>query len=438
MKLTPKQSDFFRAVFDSNGRVRTDNPYTELHFFGGFGAGKTLIAQLVAHMLCATYPGVHAVCIRATYPELKDSVIPKFLTLFPPDQNGYRFNVGDRVCVYKNGSRYDFRAFDKDNKILSNEYDFMVFSQIEEIMEELFLQCLGRNRRRAGGIPKNLIIAEGNPAAGWIKKRLKDNPLPSDVFLVEAKTSDNPFLPDGYESKMRATYPDFWVARYLDGEWSNLDEMVFSEFREKEHVIDPIDVKYIENFQRRNGLDYGWINPTAIVYSYTDYDGIITIYDEWGDKMRTPDEIALHANRHGKILTVADYSIKAPDRDGRSTWDDLLAAGVNLTNSNKQELTNIVLTNALFKQKRLRITRNCVNLLNEIQNYKWKQYKVGDDKNRKETPVQKDNHYIDALLYCLADVEGVRSLDPHRNDHKKTLAYMNAHAGKTKGKLKFS
>ncbi len=428
--LTQKQAEFHSKVFDRSGLVRTDNSFLEFYYFGGIGSAKSRIQLTCIDQLCRKYPNVHGVLIRNTYPELNDSVIPQFHSYFQYFK--YAYNKSERSCEYNNGSRLDFRAFDKDTKILSNEYDFIAFCQMEEIPEELFLQALGRNRRRVGGMPKNLVFGEGNPASGWVKRKLKDTPLPPEVFLVEARTRDNPFLPPEYEINLRKNYPSFWIARYLDGEWTNLDEAVFSEWREQEHIIFPLDLSFIKSWKKRNGLDYGWVNPTAQVWGCVDYDSNLTIYDEWGGVMQTPDEIYQASTRHeamfGKIVTVADYSIKKADRDGRSLWQDLSDSGLNLQESNKQELENIVLVNTLLKTGRLKITKNCVNLIREIQNYKWKKMKLGEEKNHSEQTVDKDNHYIDAMLYLVASLEELKTVDYKAEKAKtQTLAYLNTH-----------
>lgn len=423
LTLTPKQTLFFDSILDDDLKVRSDNPFTEFYFFGGFGSGKSRIVSSIVNILCLQYPNCHGVYIRGTFPELKDSVIPQYLSYFPCNENGYKYNKSERTIEYDNGTRLDFRAFDKDTKILSNEYDFIVFSQLEEIQQDLFLQSLGRNRRKVGGMPKNLLLAEGNPAAGWVKVRLKDNALKSNMCLVEAKTKENPFLPPDYEPNLRANYPDFWIARYLDGEWTNLDEMVFSEFRTTQHIINPIGYDFIKSYKQRAGLDYGWVNPSAIVWAFTDYDGNLTIFDEWGDSQKTMLEIAKEAKRYGKLPIIADYSIKGNRKDGRSLWDDLSAEGLNLFESNKDELTNITLVNALLKQGRLKITKNCACLLREIENYKWKKIKLGSLSNQPEEPVQKDNHYIDAMLYLIASIEELKTPDPKVKSFKNSLLY---------------
>lgn len=429
IKFTQKQDKFFFTIFDEEiyekeGKLRvSNNQYNEFYFFGGFGSGKSRIVSMAVHIICLNYPNAHGLYIRETYPELKDSVIPQYLAYYPPHENCYKYKESDRTAIYTNGTRLDFRAFDRDTKILSNEYDFIVFSQLEESNEELFLQSLGRNRRKIGGLPKNLLIAEGNPSSNWVKRRLKDKPLNDDMFLIEARTKDNNFLPPDYEVKLRANYPAFWCARYLDGEWSNLDEMVFSEFRVMTNITEPVSRETFSLYKIKQGLDYGWKNPTAIVWGFVDYDSNITIFDEWGDSQQTCDMIALQAKRHGNFPIIADYSIKAAQRDGRSIWQDLIAENLQLTECNKQELENITLVNRLLKSGRLKITKNCVQLLTEINNYKWKKLKLGDNKNLPEEPVDKDNHFIDAMMYLVANIERSKVESPEAKAYKQSLAY---------------
>jgi phage terminase large subunit len=431
IKLTVKQTKFFDKIFQDDGKIRTDNELTEFYFFGGFGCAKSRIVMTCVNLICLNYPGSHGVYIRGTFPELKDSVIPQYLDNLPAGENHYTFNISDRTALYENGTRLDFRAFDKDAKILSNEYDFIIYCQLEEIPEELFLASLGRNRRQKGGLPKNIIIAEGNPSSGWVKSRLKDNPLKPNMCLVEAKTSENPYLPAGYEKSLRENYPKFWIARFLDGEWSNVDEMVFSEFRETENVIEPMDFKYLQSFTLRGGFDYGYNTNSAFNWAAVDYDGRIIIFDEWEAIKQEQDGIynqSLRYNREKKRINfVTDYAIKRPDRDGRNLWTELVNMGMLLTEASKDELNNILLTNSLFKQKKLFITRNCVNTIKEVLNWKWKKVKLGAERDNPDEPVDKDNHHCDCLNYIISNLCGKETPNPAKAEYEKTLDFANMH-----------
>lgn len=422
--FNPNQAKLINAVFNEDFTINK-NVYQEFAFFGGFRCGKSYLLQLISFMLSSTNKNLNILYVRDTYKQLTDSVITQMNNDFQK-YNQYTYLVGEREARFENGSKICFRAFDRDTNILSNEYDAVFVCQAEDIQLELFLQILGR--MSGSKISKPLLFTEGNPANTWVKKRYKDLTIDKlhekGIFFIEGSTFENEHnLSKGYIERLLENYPKNWINRYVYGGWEQIDEAVFSEFRERKNQIEPVSLETVKLFRISQSMDYGWKNPTATIWAYVDYDGDVTIFDEWGDTEKTPLEIADEAKRHGDNLIIIDYSTKAPDRDGRSVWDDLKSHGLRLLESNKDELNNIVLVNSMFKLGRLKIARNCVELLNEIKNYKWKRIKLGEEKNNPEKPIDKDNHYIDALLYLIAYLEGKCTQHPDEEKFRKSLAY---------------
>lgn len=421
--LTPKQTRFYESVFNENGFIRTDNVFNEFASFGGFGSAKSFIVMLATLNICLRYPRTHWLYARASYPQLEDSVIRQFRELFPGDDFQYIYRSQKREIHFKNGSLIMFRAFDVDTKILSNQYHGASLCQAEEVIHAFYLQLWGRLRLHSNGIPKNIMLLEGNPGQGWCKERYIDNPLPTNVFFMQSTSYDNPYLPAGYIEKMKEAYPDAWFRRYVLGNWENLDEMVFNEFVDSIHVIDPIEIP--DSFEKAAGMDYGYKNPSAIVFGAVDYDGDVIIYDEFYEAQKTPDELAQAANRHGRQLVVIDPSTKTPDRDGKDVFQELAIRGIRLRVANKHKLRNISTTNMLLKQKRLFVSRACVNLIKEIKSYKWQRMKLGEEeiKDHKEEVVKKDDHAVDALMYLLAYLVDMQSIEPTPIKPEHTLRF---------------
>jgi hypothetical protein len=426
-KRNINQFDYFNAIFNPDLSIKTD--FNEFSWFGGFRCAKSFSQQTAVHLIATKYPKLKAVFIRDTYGQLEASVIQQFNTDFETSGN-YKYAITKRIANYNNGSFVSFKTFEVDTDILSAEYDLIAVCQVEDISEDLFLQLIGRLSGRV--LPKPLLLVEGNPSAGWVKNRYKDVPAvelaKKGIFAItNGKTSDNPFITEEYIIRVRNNSPAWWAARYLDSEWNNIDEMVFSEFREAKHIIDPVDTKYLGNMVKRGGFDYAWRTPSAINWAFVNYDGDITIYDEWDATQQTPTDISKVATRHNKddekILFVADYSIKAPDRDGRNTWDELTGLGMDLTECSKDEFNNILLVNSMLKQDRLFITRNCVNTIKEISNWKWKKVRLGNDKGIPDEVVDKDNHHCDCVNYIVSNLEGEKSKKRDRYKNERTAKY---------------
>jgi phage terminase large subunit len=416
-RTNEKQKLYFETLFDDEWNYK--GLYDEYAYFGAFRCSKSFSQQLAVYVLCVKNPGLRVCFIKDTYDQLTDSVIAQFNNEFEY-LGAYKYLKASREANFKNGSVIKFRAFDYDTNILSAEYDVIAGCQAEDFNKELFLQLVGRASGRVLG-KKGILLFEGNPSAGWCKERYKDQTkeqLESKrIFFLEGQTQDNPHITQEYIQSLIDNYPKFWLDRYLYGFWDNREELIFSEFNEKEHVIEPIDPEGIpKDYIRRNALDWGWVNPSAILYSFVDYDGNLIIYDEFYNNKTMPEDIAREGNRHGKVLTVADHAMKGlklptKEDENKTVWSEVERNGLMLSECNKEELSNIVLTNSMFKQKKLLITRNCANLLREVKNWKWKRLKLGADKNMPEEPVDKDNHSCDCLNYLVADIFGSQAVD---------------------------
>jgi phage terminase large subunit len=437
------QHAYFNALFLENLNIKQD--YTEFAYFGGFRSGKSFSQQLAAWLICVTYKNARVLFIRDTYDQLKDSVIKQFVDDF---ERFGQFRLVDREARFSNGSIIKFRTFEKDTNILSTEYDMICVCQVEDIPEELFLQLLGRLSGTRLGSP--VLLVEGNPAPNYVKRRYKDQSIDAlkdkKIFCIpDGKTMDNKKnIASGYIERLKENYPTWWFNRYVLSEWDNYSDLVFSEFKDDiiGEMIDPEKIPV--HWRKAQGMDYGFVHPTAILWAYKDYDGHITIWDEYYESKQLPEDIAKNAKRHkqyDKSIIVADFSIKntktgTAHRPEKTLWDDMVDFGLHMTECNKDEYRNILMVNQLMKQKRLTITKNCVNLLNEIKGYKWKQAKLGGT-NVAETPVDRENDAIDSMLYLLNYLQdGVDAKDKDEEKAwKQSLAYHTTHVKRDLGLL---
>lgn len=429
-KFNEKELLYFNTLFDCNLKLRGN--FDEFSYFGAFRCGKSFSQQLAVYLICRNYSGTKALYVRDTYDQLKDSVIKQFLEEFQY-LGHFVYLKSTRTCYFDNGSILVFRAFDRDTNILSSEYDVICVCQAEDIPFELFLQLFGRLSGHI--LPRPLLLMEGNPASGYVKERYKDQSRDSlkskGIFFLEGQTSDNPWITQSYIQRLMDNYPRWWIDRYLYGLWDNREELVFSEFNEKKNVIDIVDPATIpKHYIKRNGFDWGWVNPFANIWGFVDGDGVLTIYDDVEQNKTIPEDVARICNKHGKILTIADHAMKGqkmPTRDdeNRTVWTELEKYGMQLYPCNKEELSNIVLVNSLFKTDKLRITKNCVNLKRDIKNWKWKRLKLGTDKNMSEEPVDLNNHCGDALNYLCSDLFETAVKDPEKEKKKGTIEDLN-------------
>lgn len=428
IKFNPAQTEMVNQILNDDLTLK-DNDIKQFVFMGGFRSGKSFLFQFITFLLCLKYPGLQVIYVRKTYDQLKDSVIKQFRQDFEKyGQFSYvdSSKEGSRIARFNNGSSIVFRAFDSDTNILSAEYDLACVCQIEDIQEELYKQLFGR--LSGSKMPKSFMMVEGNPKGNWVKRTFYDlteeEKREKKIFFLNSPTTANlDNLPADYLETLKSQYSERDFKRWAMGDWQNLYGLVFSEFNEDVNVIPPIRFSDIGSGEKiLIGGDYGWRNPSAFLWGVKTYDDDIIIFDEFYKSECLPEELARENLRYGTFTTVMDFAIKRPDRDGKSLWDTLVKLGLRLAESNKDEMNNIVTVNSLFKQRRLMICSNCVNLIWEIKNYKFKEARMGSERNLDETPIDKDNHAIDAMLYLTQAILNRNSVSEWEKKERKSLA----------------
>ena len=403
-------------TFDIGYPVNTANPDgsplpTQLNFHlskakyrllaGGFATGKTTTLCLEVLKESFKYEHNYGILGRKDLQELKSTTLKELLDICPSELIK-NHNKQDRVIEFVNGSEIYYMNLDDSReaveKIKSLNLGFVAIDQLEEINEPIFLAFQGRLRRHSS--TRN-FFATCNPAGhDWLWDKWKDKPQ-DGYELFEAITLENKYLPQDYVEEL-LNYPERWVKRYVYCSWDDFEGIVYSEFIEAQHKIGYFEPN--EGDQIVVSLDYGFRNPTAVLFASTDYDGITRIYDEYYEAGKYISEISNELKSRPyfpKAIKIADPSINKVERDGSNVQAEFMQNGIFFDDADNDVRQGINRVNEMFKQGRLFISAKCVNLIREIGNYKWKELKPGEIKNEYEEPIKKNDHACDALRYLV-------------------------------------
>jgi hypothetical protein len=147
---------------------------------GGFGSGKSkpLLMEAIFHAL--EYPGSESIILRRTIPDLKRTVISKFLSDVPKTIY-QRYNQQDHIVYFhpdpvtKKQSKLYFGACDRDedvSKYLSTEWVFIGFEELGEFSFIIWDAMKNRNRCTIPGSRPSMGAATNPMGIGWswIKK----------------------------------------------------------------------------------------------------------------------------------------------------------------------------------------------------------------------------------------------------------------------------
>lgn len=431
-ELFPKQDAFVFDQHEFSG------------YGGGFGNGKTLAGALKVWNHIQQKDAFFLIGRRHAT-DLTDSTQRDFLNLF--GQFGKFSPKNASFRYYRDGvfwSEVIFRHLDDLQSLTNMNLSGFWIDQAEEVAEEAFDFLVGRIRRpvkhREGFITFNM---NGHD---WIWRRFykrigrDGKPLPNadDYFLVTASTLENKDnLPEDYIKRLMAQ-PAEYIKRYVYGSWDVFAGQIYDEFNPSIHVIQPFQVP--QGWERFRMIDHGQNNPTCCLWGAVDFDGNIYIYQEYyqekdvvSNHVAMINELSRVRTTDGKVIpdhysyTVIDPSThaKTREKDGYrfSVADEYLDTGIATIAGQNDVLAGInrvkeylkvdptrlhpflrVDDDPLMGAPRLFIFSTCTNLVEEIEEYKWKQYTgsaIGNpDRDAvKEAPVKRHDHAVDALRY---------------------------------------
>jgi hypothetical protein len=154
-----------------------------------------------------------------------------------------------------------------------------------------------------------------------------------------------------------------------------------------------------ERFKHFGGIDFGYRNPFAALWSVLDQDGVLYLTGELYDRQKPLSHYAeiLKSNRYREVIWYADPSGANEIAELRRADFKVLPARTNAIQ------TGISAVNARIQHGRLKIVAGrCPNLLAEAALYCY-----SDDalEKQSEKPVDRYNHALAALRYLIVSID---------------------------------
>lgn len=229
---------------------------------------------------------------------------------------------------------------------------------------------------------------------------LDGGPGDSDYKYFHFTSYDNPFMdPEEIKKAQRELTEDRFAQEYM-ADFRKMEGLVYKEFSRDKHLIrgrfDPKDF-YIK--RKLVGVDFGTRNPAAVLTIYETEDGQYIVGDEWYKREQTDAQTADYA----AALEGNEYY---PDPASASGVLELERKKVNVREvlKNTDSIRHgITVVRELFKSNRLYIHESCINLIAELETYRYPESKPGKEDDEK--PVKENDHALDALRYVLMMVE---------------------------------
>ncbi len=405
--------------------------------FGGNRSGKTECGAVEAvYMARGIHPyrpnrkDVFGWVVSVTYEVQRDVAQSKILKYLAPwciedivmlegRKSSPSYGIIDYIVV-KNElggySKIGFKSCDQGReKFQGASLDFVWFD--EEPPKDIYEECKMRVFDKKGDIFGTMTPLKG---LTFIYDEIELNKFNSDeVWCEHIEWKDNPYLdPEEVERMMKNLSDDEQETRRF-GHFHTASGLVYSEFDESVHVIDPFDIQ--REWQSNISIDPGLNNPTSCHFYAVDYDENIYVVAEHYEAGKDVDyhaerikEIAKrldwHTDSGGRICALIDSAANQKTLAYSKSVAQLFCERGILVNTkvNKDLFAGIQRIKSLFKNRKLFIFKNCVNLIRELKSYWW-----GDD----DRPKKADDHALDEMRYFVMSLPK----PPKREEREKTL-----------------
>ena len=198
---------------------------------------------------------------------------------------------------------------------------------------------------------------------------------------------DNPFIDADEINKAKEELTEDRFAQEYLADFRKQEGLVYKEFNRAHHLWD--GSKEPEISDKLGGVDFGYVHPTGVLSIKKDKYGIYWVTDELYKAGLTDVQLAEYVVSMGYIKVY-------PDPARPEAIKELTNRGVNCAEVSKGHdsvANGIQKVREVLKQNRLRVHKQCVNLISEFEMYAYRE--------NTEDPIKEHDHLLDALRYVI-------------------------------------
>jgi PBSX family phage terminase large subunit len=253
------------------------------------------------------------------------------------------------------------------------------------------------------------IITSTPYAINWFYRDVylnKDNP---EFDIIAWNSTDNPKFPKDEVERMKKSLPKAIFERRYLGKFTRLEGLVYAEFDEDFHVVEPFDIP--DDWVCFGGLDFGRSNPNAIVCIAQDIsNNTFYVYKEFYRSETLLQTISQFLHNEKMSYVLADTQSAQLIAELQQ-----FHGNKNVKEADKTIDVGIERVRSLLQEGRLKFFRDrCPRTLDEIKQYHYAA--STGERDASEKPVAKDNHAMDALRYAFS--RPMQGLYAHRAKKK--------------------
>lgn len=370
---------------------------------GGSSAGKTYAILPIFIDIATKVPLSEMSVVAESIPHLKRGAMKDFKKIMVETGRFFddRWNATDFKYTFGNGSQIEFFSADNDAKLRGARRDWLYMNEANNMNFYSYTELASRTKKG--------VYLDWNPTNPfWFHDELIND---SDVDFLIINYLDNEACPESAlnfinKAKQKADagsgFWNNWYRVYGLGEIGSLEGVVFNNWTQCDAI--PKEAEFISY-----GLDWGFTNdPTSLIAAYR-YEGKIYVDELLYQTQLTNSDIVAKL----KQLGVTHSQCIVADSAEPKSIQDLTNAGFYVEPAKKGP-DSIKASIDRLQQYEIVITKNSLNLIKELRQYKWAKDREGKALNAPEDVM---NHAIDCLRYV-----GLNKLSQYENSGEYSFA----------------
>lgn len=375
----------------------TDYSHRWEFWCGSAGSGKSYFLSQRIIIRCCREKIRFVVC-RRYGTTLRNSVFALFKEILAKWQltQYVKIKETDMSFTFPNGSQIILLGLDEETKLLSLANVSGVWvEEAYEVPKDLIEQL---NLRMRGQAANQQIWLSWNPISksSYLYDFTVKNP-PLNSIYIHSTFRDNIFLNKEYIDALLEMYErNPAKARvFCDGEWGvDAEGLVITNWRTEK--FDPVELA-AKGFERRAGMDVGWVDPSAIIDTMYDRENkTIYVFQEFYKSGCQLSELA-DALRDMRLSKTKVYVDSAEARSIQYFKNEGLRAEACAKGAGS------VKAGLMFLQDHLIIVHpDCQKFITELENFSYIKSKQTGEWT--EDTTHEWSHAIDACRYGYSDI----------------------------------